>query len=160
MSRSYWPVLRVMQDLEFFVRNDAPEALFVFLVWRVNLPSFERLTSYVKKQYQLGYEIMDKKSIYRVHFQLSIRAASAFAKKQKFANPTFYTLYISSPTRPQPQPSTSSNDFCRKVKADRNTSFLDIHGKVKYTKSKPVGRCLTVSLLYHDTILKETPFRQ
>ena len=152
MSRSYWPVLRVVQDLEFFVRSDAPEALFVFLVWRVNLPSFERLTSHVKKQYQLGCEIMGKKSIYRARFQLSIRAASAFAKKQKFANPTFYTLYISSPTRPQPQASTSSNNFCRKVKADRNAAFLDIRGKVKYAKSKPAGRCLTVSLPCHDTV--------
>ena len=95
---------------------------------------------------------MDKKSIYRVHFQLLICAVNAFTKKQKFANPTFYRLYIFSLTRPQPQPSTSSNDFCHKVKADRNTSFLDIHGKVKYAKSKPAGRCLTVSLPCHDTV--------
>ena len=85
-----------MQDLEFFIRSDAPATLFVFLVWRVNRLSFERLTSYVKKQYQLGYEIMDKKSIYRVHFQLPIRAVNAFTKKQKFANPTLHIIHLQS----------------------------------------------------------------
>ena len=42
--------------------------------------------------------------------------------------------------------------FAARLKQTGTASFLDIHDKVKYTKSKPAGRCLTVSMPCHDTV--------